>query len=114
MPGQSTLPVEHISLPTLSQPVPKERDYAPYLQSASAPNHHEVSEDDRREYSDTMSSDTTATNSSDEFNWEEEDEQMDGALETKAKRGRAVYLMFMRLARPFRVKLTDTHCEKVD
>lgn len=104
MPGQSS---EDIALPTLS--VPKERDYAPYLErnksAPATPSHHEVSEDDRGEYSDTVSSDTTATNSSDEFNWDEEDEEINSALETKAKRGRAVYLMFMQLARPFRVIL---------
>lgn len=106
MPGGSTLPVEAIALPALS--ISKEHDYATHLEQQSTPvvNHHEVSEGERGEYSDTVSSDTTATNSSDEFNWDEEDEGTKSPLETKAKRGRAVYLMFMRLARPFRVKLT--------
>ena len=50
----------------------------------------------------------TATNSSDEFDWEAEDETPDVKdLETKRKtrRGRKVYGLFMRLARPVRTLL---------
>ena len=50
----------------------------------------------------------TATNSSDEFDWEAEDETVDAKdLETKRKtrRGRKIYGAFMRLARPVRTFL---------
>lgn len=57
---------------------------------------------------DASGSDSSPTGSSDEFDWDEED----GASATvrnghvvKAKRGRAAYLAFMKLARPFRVTL---------
>lgn len=124
MSAQSTSqPVDDIPLPIFS--LPKERDYAPYLERAPSAHWrqiHGASDNERGEYSDTVSSDTTATNSSDEFNWDEDDGgPTDGALETKAKRGRAIYLMFMRLSRPFRVywstliaeKWTDTYNKKV-
>ncbi|KAJ7760396.1 Mechanosensitive ion channel-domain-containing protein [Mycena metata] len=50
-------------------------------------------------------SDSTATDSSDEFNWDEDDEEAQDTEKihrTKAKRGRALWLAFMRLARPIR------------
>lgn len=50
----------------------------------------------------------TATNSSDEFDWDAEDDVVDAAdLETKRKtrRGRKIYGFFMRLARPVRTAL---------
>jgi hypothetical protein len=46
-----------------------------------------------------------ATDSSDEFDWEAEDAgSTKGRIEAtrKAKRGRRLYLMFLRLARPLR------------
>jgi hypothetical protein len=53
-------------------------------------------------------SDTTSTNSSDEFDWDEEDvaSQVENT-ETgkKARRGRALWLAFMKLARPVRTLL---------
>ncbi|TFK48756.1 hypothetical protein OE88DRAFT_1663898 [Heliocybe sulcata] len=53
-------------------------------------------------------SDTTATNSSDEFDWEEEDEEegeKEAKEKTKARRGRAIWLAYMKLARFIRVLL---------
>lgn len=59
---------------------------------------------------DKPSSDTdTATNSSDKFDWDEEDDpnaKTDDLI--KAKRGRKLWLAFMRLARPVRVLLVST------
>ncbi|KAF9269000.1 hypothetical protein L218DRAFT_916497 [Marasmius fiardii PR-910] len=54
-------------------------------------------------------SDSTATNSSD-FNWDEDEDNLErkGAEKAKAKRGRAIYLAFMKLARPVRVFLLGT------
>lgn len=105
--AETTAPTgDNISLPTLS--LPKERDFAPHKFERQEPvhdhSHLEVSEDDRRgNHSDA--SDTTATNSSDEFNWDEDEEGAKDGKETKAKRGRALYMAFMKLARPVRVIL---------
>ncbi|KAG2077279.1 hypothetical protein BDR04DRAFT_1088237 [Suillus decipiens] len=55
------------------------------------------------------SSDTISTNSSDEFDWDEEDvaSQVENpeAASKKARRGRALWLGFMKLARPVRTLL---------
>ncbi|CAA7259227.1 unnamed protein product [Cyclocybe aegerita] len=63
-----------------------------------------LSEESHGKVEDSSDSDTVATNSSDEFNWfEDEDtkaEQQDGV---RAKRGRRLWLAFMKLARPIRV-----------
>ncbi|KAF7294467.1 Calcium channel [Mycena kentingensis (nom. inval.)] len=54
-------------------------------------------------------SDSSATDSSDEFDWDEDDDETKAANATgaaaKAKRGRAVWMAFMKLARPVRVLL---------
>ncbi|EGN93007.1 hypothetical protein SERLA73DRAFT_190130 [Serpula lacrymans var. lacrymans S7.3] len=52
-------------------------------------------------------SDTTGTNSSDEFNWDEDDELTGNGNQAspKARRGRALWLAFMKLARPVRTLL---------
>jgi len=51
-------------------------------------------------------SDSSETNSSDEFDWDEELSVVeDMHEETKAKRGRALWLAFMKLARPVRTLL---------
>lgn len=104
MAARSTTPGDDIALPTLS--LPQERDFAPrpIQHTHSDPTHLQIqSEDERGHYSDA--SDTTATNSSDEFDWDEDEEAAKAAKDTKAKRGRALYLAFMKLARPFRVLL---------
>ncbi|KAG7093888.1 hypothetical protein E1B28_007527 [Marasmius oreades] len=76
---------------SLSENPPKEQDEA----HLSSPRDHDHSD-----------SDSTATNSSD-FNWDEDEEDVGraGTEKAKAKRGRAVYLAFMKLARPVRVFL---------
>ncbi|KAF8892116.1 Mechanosensitive ion channel-domain-containing protein [Infundibulicybe gibba] len=76
---------------------PKKHDYAPHPTSVS-PN-----EPIQESPSDT---DTTATNSSDEFDWDEDEDSKEKHTERiKARRGRAIWMGFMRLARPFRVML---------
>jgi hypothetical protein len=96
-------PRDNIALPTLS--TTKERVHVPHpAQDQSSMDHRAHSEpDDRGEYE--SSGDTSSTNTSDEFNWDDEEEQVEAAQDTKAKRGRALYLAFMKLARPFRVIL---------
>ena len=91
---------DDIVLPTLS--LPQERDFAsrPLQRPLSPPSDPQ---DDTGNYSDA--SDTTATNSSDQFDWDHDDDAAAAAKDTKAKRGRALYLAFMKLARPFRVLL---------
>ncbi|KAJ3518126.1 hypothetical protein NLJ89_g43 [Agrocybe chaxingu] len=73
----------------------REKDFVPPLP---------LSEESHGKVEDSSDSDTVATNSSDEFNWfEDEDikaEQQDGV---PAKRGRRLWLAFMKLARPIRV-----------
>jgi len=102
MPGRSTAPGEDISLPTLS--TSKEHDYVSETDhNQLTTGHRNLSEHDGDEYESAR--DTTSTNSSDEFNWDEDEEAASVVLNTKAKRGRALYLAFMKLARPFRVIL---------
>ena len=111
MPGGTTPPRDDISLPTLS--ISKEHDYAPpfeYIHSETSHLEHsgEHSQDDVAGSDGDSDTDTDATNSSDEFNWDEEEEEAKEATRlagTKAKRGRALYLAFMKLARPVRVIL---------
>jgi hypothetical protein len=50
-------------------------------------------------------SDTTATNSSDEFDWDEDEDVKAETEGVKAKRGRALWMAFMKLARAIRVLL---------
>ncbi|KAJ3861518.1 Mechanosensitive ion channel-domain-containing protein [Lentinula novae-zelandiae] len=82
----------------------KEHDYAPNVPPLSTIPSSTTHTDGA--HSDTDSTDT-ATNSDDEFNWDEdEDPSTSKSYEkTKAKRGRAIYLAFMKLARPVRVFL---------
>jgi len=61
-----------------------------------------------QEGDDNSDSDSSPTGSSDEFDWDEEDDSSTEARNdptVKAKRGRAAYLAFMKLARPLRVTL---------
>ncbi|KAF7971295.1 hypothetical protein HWV62_21450 [Athelia sp. TMB] len=111
MPGGSTPPRDDISLPTLS--IPKEHDYAPpfehiHTETSRLEHSGEHSQEDVAGSEGDSDTDTDATNSSDEFNWDEEEEEAKETTRlagTKAKRGRALYLAFMKLARPVRVVL---------
>lgn len=53
-------------------------------------------------------SDTTGTNSSDEFDWEQEVEKRAEVENVKAKRGRRLWLAFLKLAKPIRVFLVGS------
>ncbi|RDB20890.1 hypothetical protein Hypma_011984 [Hypsizygus marmoreus] len=78
--------------------IPKERDFAPQIHSGRVtplPNDVDQSSD----------SDTTATNSSDEFNWDDDEDFKTKEEKVKAKRGRALWMGFMKLARSIRVLL---------
>ncbi|EPQ54807.1 hypothetical protein GLOTRDRAFT_111417 [Gloeophyllum trabeum ATCC 11539] len=106
---------EEIPLPDIVRP--KEHDFAPRSDDNSpSPETHSASknraevrlndEDDHGLTADSAS-DTTATNSSDEFDWDEQDEEEKekAAEKTKARRGRAIWLAFMKLSRFVRVLL---------
>ncbi|KAI6047439.1 Mechanosensitive ion channel-domain-containing protein [Pisolithus marmoratus] len=56
---------------------------------------------------DGVDSDSSSTNTSDEFDWDEEEPSVVGETYegTKARRGRALWLAFMKLARPIRTLL---------
>jgi len=54
---------------------------------------------------DSPSSDNTATNSSDEFDWDKDEESPTQTASRRATRGRALYLAFLKLARPIRTLL---------
>ncbi|KAF8216284.1 Mechanosensitive ion channel-domain-containing protein [Mycena galopus ATCC 62051] len=74
----------------------KERDFAPALDE----HPEQLPAQDA-----AADSDSTATDEDDEFDWDEDDEettQEKNAESNRAKRGRAVYLAFMQLARPIR------------
>lgn len=64
---------------------------------------------ERKKDDDTSDSDSSPTGSSDEFDWDEEEDDASTKARNdhtvKAKRGRAAYLAFMKLARPLRVTL---------
>lgn len=97
-------PEEDIALPTLTSP--KHHDYAP-----QTPNHNvndEAVNEATRAGSD--SSEGSATDSADDFNWDEEDENLTQkereANASKAKRFRFLWMAFMKLSRPIRVLLT--------
>ncbi|KAL4264922.1 EF-hand domain-containing protein [Pleurotus pulmonarius] len=91
------------SLPALNIPLTKERDYAPHSEPAS-PSKASRNVQTKSLDSDT---DTTATNSDDEFDWDNDDEfsRPDLTERKKAKRFRALWVAFMMLARPIRVIL---------
>jgi hypothetical protein len=80
---------------TLSEPALRHHDFATFDRTAE-PNGGQEETD-------------TESNSSDEFDWsEDEEESRDAdkkAAKTKARRGRALYLAFMKLARPLRITL---------
>ena len=62
-----------------------------------------------QEYTLPDDTDSTATNSSDEFDWSEDEEaKADKAqLHVRTKRGRRLWLAFVKLARPVRVVLVS-------
>ncbi|KAF7309662.1 hypothetical protein MIND_00337300 [Mycena indigotica] len=80
----------------------KERDFAPQQLEPQLDDHPE-----QLPAQDHSDSDSTATDSSDEFDWDKDDDEAQ-VVEThavKAKRGRALWLLFMKLARPIRILL---------
>ena len=72
---------------------------SPEIQEYTLPPSHERTDD----------TDSTATNSSDEFDWSEDEEaKVDKAeLLVRTKRGRRLWLAFVKLARPVRVVLVS-------
>lgn len=85
---------EKTSRPTFI--ISKEHDFASRPPSELATPRDDIAHSD---------SDTTATNSSDEFDWDEEEASNTAKEKVQAKRGRAVWMAFMKLARPMRVVL---------
>lgn len=89
----------------------RERDFATPPDGKTAQN---VVTDEKQDVRDDGSSgsESTATNSEDEFDWD--DEGGDAAVEEAkddsrtARRGRAAWLLFMKLARPLRVLIIGT------
>lgn len=83
---------------------PKGRDFATHRESPALPAHHITS--NSQDIISVSDFSDTATNSSDEFDWDEEDGQNGSKhIKTKAARGRKVWLLFLKLARPIRVIL---------
>lgn len=79
-----------------STPIDPKEDQADVHESA-------LPEDETTQNTD---SDSSETNSSDEFDWDEELSMVEEAHDkTKARRGRALWLAFMKLARPVRTLL---------
>jgi hypothetical protein len=82
---------------SFSSPQVKEQDFAPKISTSTPPLHFD---------SQLPESDTTATNSSDEFDWDDDDEKhADITGPTKAKRIRWLWTLFMKLSRFVRVLL---------
>lgn len=87
-------------------PDSKEHDYAPSSEPTQVPMRNDDLRINIHTKSSDTDSDTTATNDSDEFDWDDEDEPEEKrAKQPKAKRGRALYLAIMKLARPVRITL---------
>ncbi|KAI0313274.1 hypothetical protein OF83DRAFT_1165648 [Amylostereum chailletii] len=106
---------EDIALPVL-----KQHDYAedpksatPFFQDRDPDHDHDQDDHDLNDRPDQdqdhdSGSSGTVTNSDDEFNWDEEDDAASKkkvSEGSKAKRGRLIYLMFMKLSRPVRTLL---------
>ncbi|PBK65947.1 hypothetical protein ARMSODRAFT_960864 [Armillaria solidipes] len=84
--------------------MPKQHDFAPHL-VYPLPHADGINRDEIMNDSDAAS-DTTATNTSDEFDWDENEEAVEkNQTEVRARRGRAIYVAFMKLARPIRALL---------
>lgn len=100
MSSARTPPHEDIALPTLASS--KAIDYASPTKftdiNATVTSHV-----------DSDSSNTTATNSDDEFDWDADEDaatiHQQADQSSKAKRGRFLYLAFMKLSRPIRTFL---------
>ncbi len=97
MGSKNGLPLEKSPRPPSIPPL-KEQDFAPQPSRSNSPSPHQMQQFD---------SDTTATNSSDEFDWDAE-EKIDPADLVKAKRIRWLWLSFMKLSRFLRVLLVGT------
>lgn len=101
-------PSEKIPLPVRS---PKEKDYEfpapPGSNQNTLINHRNEVRTEPVDGASPTDTDTDDTNSSDEFNWDEDEELEARSVhqQKKARRGRAVYMACMRLARPVRVTL---------
>ncbi|SJL03324.1 uncharacterized protein ARMOST_06677 [Armillaria ostoyae] len=84
--------------------MPKQHDFAPQP-VYPMPHTDDINRDEIMNNSDAAS-DTTATNTSDEFDWDENEEAVEkNQTEVRARRGRAIYVAFMKLARPIRALL---------
>ncbi|KAH7931249.1 hypothetical protein BV22DRAFT_1027481 [Leucogyrophana mollusca] len=104
MPERSPHPEEDITVVDLSKSKIRRQDLA----SGEDVKGNELDALNEGNIQQDYDSDTTATNSSDEFDWDQEDESVDAAEIhdiKKAKRGRAIWLAFMKLARPVRTLL---------
>jgi hypothetical protein len=89
----------------LQQRVSNEHDYD---EAHSNLKHSESHPGVQENVDDSPSSDNTATNSSDEFDWDKDEESPAQTVHRRAKRGRALYLAFLKLARPIRTLLVGT------
>ncbi|KAG7444519.1 uncharacterized protein BT62DRAFT_934160 [Guyanagaster necrorhizus] len=71
------------------------------------PSHTDDTNRDEIVNDSDAASDTTATNTSDEFDWDENEEAVEKnqTTEVRARRGRAIYVAFMKLSRPIRALL---------
>lgn len=99
-------PAEDIALPVLS----KEKDFdfspaPPESNQNTLLNHNSKVHTETLDGAGPLNTDTDDTHSSDEFNWDEDDDARSVRQQKKARRGRAVYMACMRLARPVRVML---------
>lgn len=97
---------EQVPLSSLSpSPNPKAHDYAP--SPLEADQSHSITLNNS--HAPDADTDTTATNSSDEFDWEAEEDAVSvrdaSEAKQKARRGRKLWNLFMRLARPIRTLL---------
>ncbi|KAF8972908.1 Mechanosensitive ion channel-domain-containing protein [Flammula alnicola] len=85
--------------------LPRTHDFA---SSPPRPLSREGTLEEKAQDSDSDSNSTASTESSDEFDWsEEENPNDDNTGNMQAKRGRRLWLAFMKLARPIRVLLVS-------
>lgn len=105
MASKSSPARENIALPALSEAALKQHD----THATSEPPTLRPTGNPAADAKSVASDASSSTNSSDEFDWNEEDEDNQSTHKNrqvgKARRGRAFWLAFMRLARPVRTLL---------
>jgi hypothetical protein len=91
--------------PKISEPLPLDPLRIDTEAEANAIHHKLAQEEGDSPDSSSDSDGTIETIDDEDFDWDRDDESPDHKAEIQAKRGRAIWLAFMKLSRPIRVFL---------